>query len=81
MMLPKVLAGCILQIFGGFMSKKSKSIHAVFDGVDLVELVKRILTGKATDDEQRLFASFCGRGLRNWQDLLAIYRRNALIKK
>lgn len=60
---------------------KQPNNNAVFYGIDLVELVKRVLTGKASSDEHRLFASFCGKGLRNWQDLLQIYKKRALTKK
>jgi hypothetical protein len=63
------------------MVKKHSSTDAIFYGVDLIELVKRVLNDRATPEDHRLFASFCGRGLRNWQDLLAIYRKGSLMKK
>lgn len=63
------------------MARKPTSHDLIFYGVDLIELVKRVLNDRATPDEHRLFASFCGKGLRNWQDLLAIYRKGSLMKK
>lgn len=63
------------------MASKLNPRKSTLDGVDLVEVVKRVLTGKATDDDHKIFASFCGRGLRNWQDLLQIYRKRLLLNK
>lgn len=50
--------------------KLKKYRHSlIFKGIDIIDLIMRVLTDKATAEDQKLFASFCGKNLRNWQDV------------
>ena len=60
------------------MPKKVDDFEAKFEGVNMVELVKKVLTGRANERDHELFASFCGRGLRNWQDLKILFMKKHL---
>ena len=50
--------------------KLKKYRHSlILKGIDIIDLIMRVLTDKATAEDQKLFASFCGKNLRNWQDV------------
>ncbi|HJA16635.1 MAG TPA: hypothetical protein H9960_00695 [Candidatus Duodenibacillus intestinigallinarum] len=57
------------------MSTKQKT-DDYFDNIDLLALIERVVQGRASDNDYVIFASFCGKGLRDWQDIKRIIERN-----
>ena len=51
------------------MALKEYRHSSIYKGIDIVDLITRVLTNKATTEDQKVFASFCGKCLRNWQDV------------
>ncbi|MBS1471013.1 MAG: hypothetical protein HP023_10610, partial [Lachnospiraceae bacterium] len=56
------------------MSTKQKT-DDYFDNIDLLALIERVVQGRASDNDYVIFASFCGKGLRDWQDIKRIIER------
>ncbi len=57
------------------MSKKQKTDDC-FDNINLLAVIERVVQGGASDNDYVVFASFCGKGLRDWQDIKRIIERN-----
>lgn len=57
------------------MSKKQKTDDC-FDNINLLAVIERVVQGRASDNDYVVFASFCCKGLRDWQDIKRIIERN-----
>lgn len=57
------------------MSKKQKTDDC-FDNINLLAVIERVVQGRASDNDYVVFASFCGKGLRDWQDIKRVIERN-----